>query len=89
MAQTYFPNSELIEFVEAECGNSAHPEGTRYKVSIGNEVWGDGFRLVVKVQMQYEKTGLQGRRSPSYPLGTNDYDNVHKAIERLIKEAVL
>ena len=84
MAQTFFPEAGLVEFVDATCGDSAHPENTKYKVSIGNESWGDISPLVIKVQMQYEETGLQGRRSPSYPFGTDDYERVHRAIQRLI-----
>lgn len=33
--------------------------------------------------MQYG-ADLQGRKSPSYPLGTDDYERVHRAIQRLI-----
>ena len=84
MAQTFFPHDGLVEFISATCGDSAHPEGTKYKVSIGNESWGDVSPLVIKVQMQYEETGLQGRKSPSYPFGTDDYERVHRAIEWLI-----
>ena len=84
MAQTFFPHDDLVEFVSATCGDSAHPEGTKYKVSIGNESWGDIHPLVIKVQMFYKETGLQGRRSPSYPIGTDDYEKVHRAIQRLV-----
>ena len=84
MAQTFFPHPHLIEFVDATCSDSAHPEGTKYKVSIGNETWDNGNPLVIKVQMLYKETGLQGRRSPSYPIGTDDHEKVHRAIQRLV-----
>lgn len=84
MTKTFFPDDSLVEFVSATYGDLAHPIDTWYKVSIGNEIWEESSPLVIKVQMQYKKTGLQGRRSPSYPFGTDDYERVHRAIQRLI-----
>ena len=84
MTKIFFPEADLVELIDATCGDMAHPDGTKYKVSIGNESWGDINPLVIKVQMQYAATGLQGRKSPSYPFGTDDYERVHRAIQRLI-----
>lgn len=78
MAKTFHP--ELYELVPA---SPPHPDNTHYKVSIGLEQWGGAYIPVVKVQMVYEGK-ISGRKPPSYPLGTDDYARVHKAIEDLV-----
>ena len=35
----------------------------------------------------YTDTGLQGRRSPSFPLGYDDFERVNLAVNRLLKKA--
>lgn len=81
MAKTFFP--ELIEHISA---SPPHPEDTEYRVSVGMEDWEGSFVPVAKVQMVY-KGAVAGRKSPSYPIGTRDYDNVNKTLDRLVKEA--
>ena len=79
MAKTFFP--EMHEHVPA---SAPHPPRTYYRVSIGLEEWGlEEYVPVVKVQMVYDGK-ISGRKPPSYPLGTDDYARVHKAIEDLI-----
>jgi hypothetical protein len=81
MAKTFFP--ELIEHISA---SPPHPVDTEYRVSVGMEDWEGSFVPVAKVQMVY-KGAVAGRKSPSYPIGTRDYDNVNKILGRLVKEA--
>ena len=40
-----------------------------------------------KIQIVYKDTGLQGRRSPSFPLGYDDFERVNLAVNRLLKKA--
>jgi len=63
-----------------------HPGNTEYKISLGYEDWG-GIKpeYVIKVQMVYDGT-VSGRRSPSYPVGTDDYKRVTEATEILLKK---
>lgn len=80
MAKTFFPDDDKIAYIDA---SSPHPENTQYKISIGSEVW-DGKRYkVVKIQMVYNDA-VSGRRSPSYPLGTDDYQRVNTKLQELI-----
>jgi len=60
-----------------------HPQNTEYKVSIGIELWGDYPAHVVKVQMVYNGK-VEGRKSPSFPTGTDDFERVCVAINELI-----
>lgn len=85
MAKKFFPI--VSEMVNAEMGKSdSHPEGTQYRVSIGRENWGNGkFVLVSKVQMVYDGK-ISGRRSPSYPIDTNDYERVQETMKQLHKD---
>ena len=47
-----------------------HENNTAYKVSIGDEDWGNGtFQSVIKVQMMYDNR-VAGRMSPSFPVGS-------------------
>ena len=81
MAKTYFPIEDSVELVTA---SKPHPSNTHYKVSRGTEIW-DGENVeVIKVQMVYNGE-VAGRRSPSYPVGTDDYQRVHLAIEKIIR----
>jgi hypothetical protein len=79
MAKTYFPNSEKTIRIVA---SGPHPTGTKYKVSRGTEIWGDVSHEVIKIQMEYNNT-VSGRRSPSYPIGTDDYKKVMEAVDSL------
>jgi hypothetical protein len=78
MAKTFFP--KMFIMVSA---SKPHPPNTQYKVSIGEEEWGQKRNPVIKVQMVYDGE-IAGRRSPSYPLGTDDFQRVMLAAEKLI-----
>ncbi|MFQ5508457.1 MAG: hypothetical protein ACE5FN_03875 [Leptospirillia bacterium] len=80
MARTFFP--EAHRFIPA---SPPHPEGTQYKVSVGMEDWGGTYQPVIKVQMAKHGQVL-GRKSPSYPLETDDYWQVFKAVRELMAE---
>ena len=78
MARTFYPRRYIL--VEA---SEPHPAGTSYKVSIGDEDWEGVFQTVVKVQMVVDGK-IQGRKSPSYPVGTDDFKRVSEAIDTLM-----
>lgn len=60
-----------------------HPDGTQYKISIGNEFFGDVPQTVLIVQMVY-KGRVEGRKSPSFPTGTDDFSRVSQAADSLL-----
>lgn len=80
MAKTFFPYADKTAYVEA---SAPHPENTQYKISIGSEIWGGENYEVVKIQMVYDGV-IAGRRSPSYPLGTDDYQRVMTELQKLV-----
>lgn len=80
MAKTFFPHSDKVAFVSA---SAPHPKDTEYKISIGLEIWDGENHEVVKIQMVYDGV-VAGRRSPSYPLGTDDYQRVNTKLQELI-----
>ena len=80
MAKTFFPTKSI--YVDA---SEPHPPNTQYKISIGVEIWEDNNHEVIKVQMVYNDK-IAGRRSPSYPIGTSDYEKVHTEINKLMKQ---
>lgn len=80
MARVFYPRDS--RHVEA---SQPHPEGTQYKISIGDEEWEGVFHTVIKVQMVYDGK-VAGRKSPSYPIGTDDWQRVAKAIQELQEE---
>jgi len=80
MAKTFFPYANRSEYVNA---STPHPENTQYKISIGSEIWGGENYEVVKIQMVYDGV-VHGRRSPSYPLGTDDYQRVTTKLQELV-----
>jgi hypothetical protein len=80
MAKTYFPHAGKEVLVKA---SAPHPKNTEYKISIGSETWDDGNHEVVKIQMVYDGV-VAGRRSPSFPLGTDDFQRVISKVEKLI-----
>lgn len=80
MAQTFFPHTDKVAYVKA---SAPHPKDTEYKISIGLEAWGGEHHEVVKIQMVYDGN-IAGRRSPSYPLGTDDYQRVNTKLQELI-----
>lgn len=80
MAKTYFPHANKEILVNA---SKPHPDNTHYKISTGLETWEDGNHEVVKIQMVYNGE-VAGRRSPSYPLGTDDFQRVMAKTQELI-----
>jgi hypothetical protein len=80
MAKVFFPKAHIL--VPA---SSPHPPNTQYRVAIGEEIWDDKRHKVLKIQMVYNGE-VAGRRSPSYPLGTDDYIRVTEAADRLYAE---
>jgi len=79
--KVYFPTHYLD--VKA---SAPHPADTAYRVSRGAEHWEDdeGPHQVVKIQMVYAGR-VSGRRSPSFPLGTDDAKRVMKALDEIAK----
>lgn len=80
MAKTFFPKADKVAFIKA---SKPHPDNTEYKISIGLEDWGGEMHEVVKVQMVYDGE-VAGRRSPSFPLGTDDMQRVMTKAQELI-----
>ncbi len=80
MAKTIFPHADKVTYVNA---SAPHPENTQYKISIGTEVWDGENHEVVKIQMVYDGV-IAGRRSPSYSLGTDDYQKVNTKLQDLV-----
>jgi hypothetical protein len=78
--QTFFP--QLSEMIPASL---PHPPGTCYKVSIGLEEINANYIPVVKVQMVYSDH-VSEKKSPSYPLGTDDHIRVNRAIKTLLEQ---
>jgi hypothetical protein len=77
-AETFFP--QLSDIVPA---SPPHPPGTGYQISIGLEDWGLNYTPVIKIQMLLKGQILE--RSPSFPLGTQDYQKVTQAIADLLE----
>lgn len=86
MANTFFPI--VSTFVPASTGynpqgSDYHPPNTDYKVSIGYEINdGNSDCLVFKVQIRYDGK-ISGRRSPSFPILSSDWDEVKKAMDKV------
>lgn len=76
--KTFIPQKSVS--VEA---SKPHPEKTFYKISIGTEFWDNFPATVLKIQMEYNGR-VEGRKSPSYPIGTDDYERVSEAIKNLM-----
>lgn len=78
LAKVFYPRDFVL--VPASC--PPHPQNTEYKVAYGDEDWDGVFVPVFKVQMVYEGV-IAGRRSPSYPVGYDDYLRVHEEMMKL------
>jgi hypothetical protein len=85
--KVFHPHPALIDFVAATCGKEAHPIGTQYRVAIGMEVWGDINAQVLKVQLVDSGGNVLGRRSPSFPLHSDDFERVGRTAKRLLVKA--
>ena len=79
MAKTFFPNDKQTFYIDA---SDPHPENTQYKISVGLEHWGESNHEVIKIQMVYNGK-ISGRRSPSYPIGTDDFQRVQAKVNEL------
>jgi len=77
--ESFFP--QISKTVPA---SPPHPAGTDYQISIGLEQWDSGYNPVVKIQMVYN--GKTVDRGPSFPLGSEDHQNVNKAIIEILAE---
>jgi hypothetical protein len=66
--------------------SSPHPPNTTYRISLGIEYWEGGPVEVSKIQMVYDGV-VSGRRSPSYPAGTDDFERVTLELRRLLEHA--
>ena len=82
MTKIYSPSSNATRLITA---SEPHPPETFYKISIGTEIWDDGTYTVAKVQMQYG-VKVRGRSSPSYPIGTDDFERVSAAMVEIINK---
>ena len=76
-AESFFP--QISEEIPA---SPPHPDGTRYRISIGLEQWESSFIPVVKIQLVRDGEVCEG--GPSFPLGTEDHVKVSKAIADLL-----
>jgi hypothetical protein len=78
MSKVYFP----IRYEDVPA-SPPHGDDPAYRVSFGIEHWGDGSaEHVYKVQMVYGGT-VAGRKSPSYPEDSDDFDRVLDAMRRI------
>lgn len=72
-------------FKPVECifvkASEPHPINTEYRIAFGKEKWNTDV-LVFKIQMVYNGK-VSGRRSPSYPKDSDDYERVQKAMNDL------
>jgi hypothetical protein len=78
MSKVFFPTRFLD--VPASLPHEGNPA---YRVSYGIEHWADGSaQPVYKIQMVYSGA-VAGRKSPSYPEGTDDLDRVLDALRQI------
>ena len=77
MGQMFYPKMST-----RIAASAPHPEGTEYKISIGEEDWDGEFKTVIKVQMLYNGK-IAGRKSPSYPAGSDDAQRVANAMTEI------
>ena len=80
MTKVYYPLR--YEDVPASPPHGGNPA---YRVSMGIEHWTDGSaQHVYKVQMAYNGL-VAGRKTPSFPEGSDDLDRVYAAMMRIKK----
>lgn len=83
MPKVYHPF--LFEDVDA---SPPHDQRTKYRVSFGIEYWDDEQpQEVAKIQMVFDGI-VSGRRSPSFPAGSNDVARCVEAFKRLYVKAL-
>jgi len=78
MARIFYPRKSIMV-----AASEPHPEGTEYKISLGDEEWSGVYHSVIKIQMVYDGR-VAGRKSPSYPSDSDDYLRVSQAIQDLL-----
>lgn len=78
MSTVYFP----IRYEDVPA-SPPHERNLAYRISFGLEHWGDGsVQYGCKVQMVYDGA-VAGRKSPSFPEGSDDLDRVDEAMRRI------
>ncbi len=78
MSKVYFPQRYID--VPASPPHDGEPA---YRVSVGIEHWTDGApQHVYKIQMMYGGR-VAGRKTPSFPEGTDDLERVYAAMAEL------
>ena len=75
--KVFFP----IRYIDVPAG-PPHGDDAAYRVSYGIEHWGAQPAFVFKIQMVYGGT-VSGRRSPSFPAETDDFERVCAAMAEL------
>lgn len=60
-----------------------HPAGSEYVISVGIEDWNGESIMVTKIRMAYNGR-IQGRKAPSYPIGTSDFERVSEEVHKLL-----
>ncbi|UXO88089.1 MULTISPECIES: hypothetical protein [Bacillus] len=81
MSLMFYP--ERTAFIDA---SFPHPPNTQYRISVGVENWNGVFVPVQKIQMVYNGK-VSGRKSPSYPVDSDDFVKVYTQLLALINEA--
>ncbi len=82
MVRVFFPKAHEDVLASKPHDQDAAPA---YRVAIGEEQWGEHFQPVLKVQMVYDGV-VSGRKAPSFPIGTEDFERVVKAANRLLRQ---
>lgn len=67
--------------------SSPHPLNTQYRVSVGNEFFDNVPQKVIMVQMVYNGK-VEGRKSPAYPAGSDDFVRVSQAAAELLQQVL-
>lgn len=62
-----------------------HPENSQYRISIGTEFFDNVPHKVIMIQMVYNGR-IEGRKSPSFPIGTDDLMRVSTAANELFQK---
>lgn len=72
-----------IESIPPICipASSPQPENMAYVVAIGIEPWSDNKPLI-KIRLKYNGK-LNGRKVPSIPLGSKDWEQIVAAVNEL------
>ena len=64
----------------------SHSERAEYYIAIGTEHWSEekDDPYVIKIQMAYNRKRC-GRKNPSYPIESNDWEAICNTVERIKK----